>query len=583
MLHLKPLKSIAAIIMLAVVMFTACKKDAFSEKDAIAAQTSLLQTKFNFDLMIKGIDLQIQRSKDSAAIAMIKLQYNADSSIERFKQSNAIASLLQNLQNSRLLAMQADSLSRNLQTFTDLLSRTRSLWNDSVEKAKSSSIIALALQKNYSLTFTDNITGQPLVGATVTVLPFGSSTFATTTTNAQGIARFTGLVVDPGAYFAISATGYGSALLREASLTSSTAISGDISIITRYNAAPTTLYNLSNTRNTIRGSILGDLNLTNGDATEAVVGQLVTFTTTITTTTASTIYQFAAVSDVNGNYSVSVPDGSYLPTFAATIRVQQKLFVNNWLDQDASTSLPRIDSTGTTLQLTTGVSTINAGTAQAFYLSFPSDTINPTKPVFAASTTTGNNTIYNPANFTGISGGVFLNRFTTPKTDTLGSFNFQQSTNIFFNNLVAASSTDNTVVYSRTNLYSPAKPTALLPVTLVSLIPGWIVSAPLLEAQVNGNTGKINNIVLKGAFTAPLFLPIATSGGVFNNAVMFTATGRAAYQNLTGVYPTSPYPASLANFIQTTNSSGTINASGGNSYFLPLEYRNAIARDRTPR
>src|SRR6478735_11498269 len=142
MIRSKIINSIA-VIMLAVVTFIACKKDAFSEKDAIAAQTSLLQTKFNFDLMIKGIDLQIQRSKDSAAIAMIKLQFNADSSIERFKQSNAIASLLQNLQNSRLLAMQADSLSRNLQTFTDLLSRTRSLWNDSVEKAKSSSIIAL--------------------------------------------------------------------------------------------------------------------------------------------------------------------------------------------------------------------------------------------------------------------------------------------------------------------------------------------------------------------------------------------------------------------------------------------------------
>ncbi len=46
MLHSKLIKSIAA-VMLVMGIFTACKKDAFSEKDAIAAQTTLLQMRYD--------------------------------------------------------------------------------------------------------------------------------------------------------------------------------------------------------------------------------------------------------------------------------------------------------------------------------------------------------------------------------------------------------------------------------------------------------------------------------------------------------------------------------------------------------
>ncbi|MEO7531960.1 MAG: hypothetical protein ABIS69_11130, partial [Sediminibacterium sp.] len=112
MLHSKVIKSIAA-IMLVMGIFTACKKDAFSEKDAIAAQTTLLQTKFSYDLAIKQIDLQIQRSGDSAKIVIQNLVNSGASALEILKQTNALAQILQNQTNLLAAYRYQDSLARN--------------------------------------------------------------------------------------------------------------------------------------------------------------------------------------------------------------------------------------------------------------------------------------------------------------------------------------------------------------------------------------------------------------------------------------------------------------------------------------
>lgn len=588
MLHSKVIKSIAA-VMLVMGIFTACKKDAFSEKDAIAAQTTLLQTKFSYDLAIKQIDLQIQRSGDSAKIVIQNLVNSGATALEILKQTNMLAQILQNQNNALAQLRYADSLAKNTAVISDLLSRTRTLWQDSVDKAKSNAFIAANLQKNYALSFADNVTGQPLVGATVSVLPYGSASFATTTTNAQGVASFTGLVIDPGTFFSATLTGYSLALVRESSLAASTTTNGNITTTFKYNAATIQMFNLANTRNTIRGSVLGDVNLTNGDATEAIVGQLVTFTSTIILNGVTTVYQYSALSDANGNYSVSVPDATYTPVYPATIRVQQKLFVNAWQDQDQTTSLPRIDSTGTTLQSYGTVAAFpSSGSGQGYYYTFPSDTINPTKAVFAAVSSAGfNNNVFTPQNFTGQFQGVFTNRNQgTPKTDQLSDIRpFQNGNILFLNNLTTAQTTDNSIMYSQTANYSPAKPTAILPVTLVTLVNGWIITAPKLDAQVNGTTGKINSIQLNGTYTGA---PSTGAAGVFNNAVMFTPSGRPAYQNQSGFgffggINNPIYLASLATQVRGANDVSAFAVNNGNSYYLPIEYKNTIARDRTPR
>ncbi|MEO8171579.1 MAG: carboxypeptidase-like regulatory domain-containing protein [Sediminibacterium sp.] len=570
------------VLILTAVTFTACKKDAFSEKDALAAQTTLLQTKFSYDLAIKTLDLQIQRSGDSAKIVLQNLVNSGATALEILKQTNMLAQILQNQNNALAQLRYADSLSRNTAVISDQLERLRTLWNDSVTLAKTNATLATALKKNYSLSFADNLTNQPLAGVTVSVLASGSSSFTTAVTNAQGTATFTGLIVDPGTFFSASLTGYGLALVREANLTTLNVVNGTTN---KYNNPTTLMYNFANTRNTIRGSVLGDVNLTNGEAAEAIAGHLVTFNNSLTLNGSTTLYQFSALSDASGNYSVSVPDGTFTPVYTSTVRVQQKMFVNAWTDEDQTKSKPRIDSTGTTLA--TFGSAVTNGTGQGYYFTFPSDTTAPTRAVFAATTTNGfNNNIILPQNFTGSASGVFVNRNAgAPKTDSLGSFGFASSGNLYFLNLTTPSSTDNSVVYSRTALYTPAKPTALLPVNLVSLVSGWILAAPLLDAQVNGNTGRINGVQLRGTYVTP-FQPIAGSGGIFNNAVMFTPnSGRLAYQNLTafGFTGQPVYLASLATTILGTNTTGAFAVSGGTSVFLPIEYRVSIARDRTPR
>ncbi len=210
----KKLLHVVTIFFLVVITATSCKKDLFNEKDAIAAQTDLLNLKYakdadliklkfsndlilkNIDVQIKNIDLQIQRVSDSAQLAMLRLgtslKFSADSSLERMKQANALANILQSYQNQRLLALQADSLARNMSTFYtnqnnaqnrfyDSLSKARRLYDDSVTLAQTnaaaakaaieaSKAILRAMTKDYSVTVVDNF-NTLVVGATVSVYP----------------------------------------------------------------------------------------------------------------------------------------------------------------------------------------------------------------------------------------------------------------------------------------------------------------------------------------------------------------------------------------------------------------------------
>ncbi len=336
------------VMILAVATFTACKKDAFSEKDAIAAQTSLLQTKFSFDLSIKQVELQIQRSGDSAKIVIQNLVNSGATALEILKQTNMLAQILQNQTNLLAAYRYQDSLDRSTAVISDQLSRVRALWTDSVTRAASNianaASIKLGLQRNYVITVVDFNGSTPISGASVSVLPYGATAVVTTTTNASGIAKFDGLTVDPATSFIISATNYGSVLVQENTMVSAgnaLQTSGNLSVSTTSKSATVQLYNASTNRNTVAGSILGDVDLTNGDAAEGIAGQLVTFATNgaITLNGVSAVYQFPALSDASGNFSIKLPDGSFTTAYP-NIRVQQSLFVNAWQDEDASSAIP---------------------------------------------------------------------------------------------------------------------------------------------------------------------------------------------------------------------------------------------------
>lgn len=616
MLFTKTIKAITSVMLVAGI-FTACKKDAFSEKDAIAAQTSLLQTKFSYDLAIKQVDLQIQRSGDSAKIVIQNLINSGATALEILKQQNVLAQILQNQNNYLAQLRYADSLARNTAVITDKLTAARKAFNDSVTNALNNATLKLQLQHNYAISVLDVNGNAPIANASVSVLTYGSTTLTTATTNTSGIAKFDGIIVDPAASFIISAPNYGSVLVQENNLNvlgSALQTSGNLSVTTSSKSGNVLLYNSASNRNTVSGSMLGDLDLTNGDGVEGISGQLITFATTspITLNGVSAVYQFSTLTDVNGKYSINLPDGTFSTSYP-NIKVQQKLFVNAWQDEDASSAVPRIDSVSSTLA-TAGASVTN-GSAVGYYLQFPND-ING-KTVIAVNGTSFPNSNNNPfspynyatnGNFTSFpfvnigSGGV--------RTDSLqGSVSFGNSW--YFNNSTTPANSETPRYRTRAN--TAAQPLDTVVVKLVSLVPGWFGSkAPLLKTVISAN-GLANNpvqlqrqdnsqyiqtVVVAGANpqtpVGPTNYPqgifgtnytlnpaysyyAAGAGGVFNQSAMYTPSGRQAFMNLN--FATQTYTPTNNLGVNST----VFSINGGRSYTLPIEYKVTIARDRNPR
>lgn len=629
------LSSIAVVVLL-VGVFTACKKDAFSEKDAIAAQTTLLSQKFSFDLAIKTMDLQIQRSGDSAKIVIQGLVNSGATALEILKQTNMLAQILANQNNLLAQLRYSDSLANNTAALTEKLFKVRQLWLDSVTLATTNTAtaaaVALALKKNYVLSFIDATTTQPIAGLVVSVLPLGSSTFLNATTNAQGTATFTGITVDPASYFTVTGTNYGLAAIREANMTTPTpAVTGGVT--TKYNGTATTLYNSGNLRNTVNGSVMGDLNLTNGDAVEPVIGQLITFTELVTLNGATVLYTFAAMSDANGSFTANLPDaiaGSpFTVSYPSTIRVQQKMFVNAWADEDGTTVTPRIDSTGVTLATSTAVANLTAGAAYGIYLKYPND-VNG-KIVVAPFASGGNNfqnNVYIPTNYNTVTTTQlpFINRNTAgARTDsaTGNGNNAFYNVSTFFNNSPTGTQQSLEPVRYRVRANTAAQPLDTLSVSLISLVPGWMTS-PIQLATINSAAGRPGAGVTPGIFlartdnnafiqvsapvgnpTAPLgptnypatgsilgtnhianpsFGVKAGAGGIFNHAVMYTARGNAVYGNFYGGTVAGTFATyNTAGMVLTAVNAASIQVTAGQTYYLPIEYARTIARDRTPR
>lgn len=607
----KAMKPITAILLVAAI-FSACKKDAFSEKDAIAAQTTLLTQKFSYDLAIKQIDLQIQRSGDSAKIVIQNLINSGATALEILKQTNMLAQIMQNQANTLAQLKFADSLARNTAVLNDQIKKAHELWTDSVNQATANATTKLQLQHNYAVTVLDYNGRSPIANASVSVLPYGTTTMATATTDANGVAKFDGLIVDPAANFVISAPNYGSVLFQESNfavLGSALQTSGTISAQTSSKSTSISLYNAATNRNTINGSILGDLDLTNGDIAEGISGQLLTFSSngSLSLNGVSAVYQFATLSDANGKFSIKLPDGSFVTSYP-NIKVQQKLFVNAWQDEDASSATPRIDSVGTTLSATAGFN-ISAGSAAGYYVQFPDDKNG--KKVYAANGNAFpnfNNNIFSPYSYLNNSTNYPFTNISTGavRTDSIVG-TFSSSPAWYFNNSTNSALSE-TARY-RTRAGNAGEPLDTIEVKVISLVPGWIIKSPLFKTVVS-STGYINGPIQlqrqdnslyiqknlvgtvnpgptnypQGVFGVDYAVNPAYSlykdgaGGLFNQAAMYTPTGRQAWFNLSFASQTYTPSNNLG-----TNATFLNNITGGSSYFLPIEYKYTTARDRNPR
>jgi len=489
------------VMILVAVTFTACKKDPFTEQQALAAQKDLLTLKFSYDLSISQVNLQIQRAGDSAKIVLQNLINSGASALALAQFNYSTALNLQNLVNLK-----------NELMFRDSLNRASSLASlkitDSLNRLNAAGGI-----KTYTVRVVDARTNVSISGATVRVLPWQATAYVTATTNSDGIATFNNITLDANALFY--------AVDPATTVTSATTIV-PYAWVNAGNSIQVFRYTTASPGVTVSGTLFADKDLTNGSTVEnAGAGLLVTYTTTNNTNISgsvsvpNTTWQFSTSTDANGKYSVGLP-ASYFFTVSvpASITAQQKQFVNYFEGLDNPfTAVPRIDSVSTTMRLTGGSLATNTNYAQ--YYQLPADSLSGAPVVLLDK----NNTLFNY-----ILSGV---RTTGTPVDTLFSSFFiaGNTINVGFNNGFNSPSgvqnftaaNDPLVNYKiRLNSSFVAIPDTL-PVTLVDLSGKLIASAPNL-VMITTAQGKMNRIELK---RVPQLQPFSGqvlpgAGGSFN-------------------------------------------------------------------
>ena len=324
----------------AVLFVTSCKKDPFSEKDALQAQKELLAQKFGYDLAIANVSLQIQRAGDSARIAIQNLVNSGATALERERLASALALKLADY-NHLLNELRAkDSLNR-IQAYVESIGGVRS----------------------YQIRVVDFSTKAPINGATVKVLPWGASAFASVKTNSDGIAIMNNVIIDPQAIFYANDenTGVTSAttMVRREALSGLVAGTGNPTIeVYRFSTATGT--------NTISGSLRHTADLTTGALGNAGAGRTVTATYTLSTTGGATgpnggipafevKWERTAVTGTTGAYSIAVPklNSTWVISIPSTTSYSalQKMYVNYADGENPLTTVPRLDSATLTFSL----------------------------------------------------------------------------------------------------------------------------------------------------------------------------------------------------------------------------------------
>jgi hypothetical protein len=535
--------------------------------------------------------------------------------MERIKQANALAQILQSYQNQRMLAMQADSLARGTATFNaeiakakatfdDNIARAKKLYDDSVNLSASNKAAAAAaiaaskailrsMTKDYVVRVYNN-SNTVVPGAKVSIYTYGSTTLKTVTADNDGVARFVGVIIDPAAYVSVSAAGHAGYLfttqtfniLEEVAITEGTETYKRTVLIRDAMVVDVVAESANNAKilaatNTIKGSILGDLDLTNGPDLEAISGTIVTFTANktikINNVAVTGIVSIAGMSvDGTGLYSVNVPDGDWSVSIPATIEVEQKLFVNAWSDEDASKSVPSIRTTGATLKNTVG-SNISAGSGKGYYFTLPADSLTKSTVVLENSfinpyfPTQTDNEIFNG------SGVTYSNSYTStsPRIDSLVTSPSFFISNLKLNNSALTNDNDKSVMWSIKKLSDT------LPVTFVSLVSGWVKTAPKLIATTQN--GKLSIMRFEGKNVNNFYRANNGSGGLFNNSAMYKmGENNVWYQLFSNNYGINrTYLANLAKVVESVNASN-VSTENKTTIYLPIEYRTTISRAKKP-
>lgn len=300
--------------------FSACKKDPFTEKDAIEAQKELLTLKNGYDLALKNIDLAIQKSADETAIAIAKLNNQAASDLSKQNALQELARMQAQLENDRKVLLWNDSVYR--------------IINDKDDQ-RAALMSATGGYKNFDVLVKDN-DGEIIAGANVRVLPANSTTFLNVTTNADGIARFSNLLVFPESNFYVtgptSATKvYARSIIQYATLSGT-------------KTATLYWYDKSKTAK-LSGTAYAAINLTNDENELAGAGVLVTALNSLAAGTGAPAsdkisIEFSTLSGADSKYSMDLPIttgsvglGSYTVYASRSVTRYQKAFVN-WEDGD---------------------------------------------------------------------------------------------------------------------------------------------------------------------------------------------------------------------------------------------------------
>lgn len=230
---------------------TACKKDAFDEKAALTAQRDLLQFKYDQERSLEQL-----RQQGATALAQLQYQF----AIQQIR-------------------------------YQDSLSRVGNRLQDSLSRVD-------ARRRDIIVTVTDAVTGQRVQGATVTI-PTLINTVLQQTTDANGVAVFpaAGNINVPNPVQAlVTRTGWGSGTSTNITGSSSTAGTATVNI-----------WNQSNNRNTVRGNVTIETDFLNQSG-EVAAGRLINLFAFVNVNGNTQRFDWSALTDNNGNYSIAVPD-----------------------------------------------------------------------------------------------------------------------------------------------------------------------------------------------------------------------------------------------------------------------------------
>jgi len=158
--------------------FSACKKDPFTEADAIAAQKELITMKYGYELQLKNIEAAIQKAHDDAAIAMTNLNIKGASDLSKQQLAEDIA------RNLAYLAAQRDDYTKQ-RILQDSIDRVFAARN--AAEAAAAAYYNMGFDLNGNWTALDVTTEKVVPGTTIKIMKWDASGYYSATANSEGV------------------------------------------------------------------------------------------------------------------------------------------------------------------------------------------------------------------------------------------------------------------------------------------------------------------------------------------------------------------------------------------------------------